>query len=106
MTKVSLAAAAVLVLAAGCSDSGAGKEAWIKQCARGGDDRKTCTCVADDLQKNLDPAAFKAMMLDAEGKPEDANRIRDKMPVDRQMATMNVAMKAAGKCAAGVLKPK
>ena len=106
MTRVSLAAAAVLVLAAGCSEGGAGKEAWIKQCAKGGDARKTCTCVADDLQKNLDHQAFKAMLLDAEGKPEEANRIRDKMPVDRQMATMNVAMKAAGKCAAGVLKLK
>ena len=93
MTRVSLAAVAVLVLAAGCSEGGAGKEAWIKQCAKGGDDRKTCTCVADDLQKNLDHQAFKAMLLDAEGKPEEANRIRDKMPVD--------SSKEAGQVAAG-----
>ena len=106
MPRVTLAALAVLVLAVDCSEGGAGKEAWIKQCAKGGDDRKTCTCVADDLQKNLDHPAFKAMILDAEGKPEEANRIRDKMPVDRQMAAMNVAMKAAGKCASGVLRLK
>jgi hypothetical protein len=107
MTRISLAvglAAAALFLAAGCGNGGAGREAWIKQCAKGGDDRKTCTCVADELQKNLDRRAFRAMMLDAEGKREEANSIRNKMPMDRKMAAMNVAMKAAGKCAAGVLR--
>jgi hypothetical protein len=103
MTRAGLAAVAVLVLAAGCGAGGTGKEAWIKQCAKGGDDRKTCTCVADDLEKNLDHQAFRAMQLDALGKPDQANKIRDKMPMDRKMATLNVAMKAAGKCAAGVL---
>lgn len=99
-----MVAATAVFLAAGCGDAAVSKEVWIKQCAKGGDDAKTCTCVADELQKNLSPQAFRAMMLDAAGKPDEASRIRNRMPVDRQMAAMNVAMKAAGKCAAGVLK--
>jgi hypothetical protein len=104
MVRIGLAAATILVLATACGDGAAGKEAWIKQCAKGGDDRATCTCVADELQKNLDPEAFKEMTLTAQGKPEQAKKIHDRMPVDRQMAKLPVALKAAGKCAAAVLR--
>jgi hypothetical protein len=115
MARIGLAAVSAVVLAAGCGDGGGfgggvgggggggGKEAWISQCARGGDDWKTCTCVADELERNLDPLAFREMTLSAQGKTEQARKVRDRMPADRQAAAFPVALKAAGKCVAAAL---
>jgi hypothetical protein len=115
MARIGLAAVSAVVLATGCGDGGGvgggfgggggggGKEAWISQCARGGDDWKTCTCVADELERNLDPLAFREMTLSAQGKTEQARKVRDRMPVDRQVAAFPAALKAAGKCVAAAL---
>lgn len=97
MIRAGLAVVAVLMVS-GCG-GGADTSAFVKQCKQGGDDEKTCSCVAEQLQKNLSPEAFKSVMLDAAGKSEEANKIRSSMPMDKQMAAMTSAVQAAATCA-------
>lgn len=103
MTRLGLVAAAALFLAAGCGAGGGDKGAFVKQCVKNGENSKACTCLADALQKNLDPQSFKAIVLTGQGKMEEANRARSKIPADKQGAMALAVMEASGKCGAEAL---
>lgn len=96
MKKMVLAAVAALSLV-GCG-AGGGKSALIESCAKEGTDRKKCTCIADEMEKNLDKKVFAAITTAAAGKNEDAQKAIEKLPPDQAMAAGMGMVSAAMKC--------
>jgi len=99
MKRFVLAAAAVLLLAA-CG-AGGGKAAMVKSCVKEGEDKKTCECVATELEKNADKDVFKALVLQSQGKNEEAEKIMNALPMEKQFSAASAAMGAMMKCAVG-----
>jgi hypothetical protein len=86
MKKI-LAMAAIALLAAACGDSG-GKGAMVSKCVKQGQSQKTCECIVDKTEKNVDKDVFRAMMLDAEGKTEESQKLMQSLPAEKQMSAM------------------
>jgi len=99
MKRFVLAAAAVLMLTA-CG-AGGGKAAMVKSCVKEGEDKKTCECVATELEKNADKDVFKALVLQSQGKNEEAEKIMNALPMEKQFSAASAAMGAMMKCAVG-----
>ena len=100
MARILMAAAAAAVLASACGAVGGDKQAFIDGCVKGGDDKKTCECVGTEFEKTIDKQAFHAMALQAAGKAEEADKIINALPLDKQMAMATAAMGVMMKCAA------
>lgn len=100
MKRFVLAAAAVL-MAASCGAAGGGKAAMVKSCVKEGEDKKTCECVATELEKNADKDVFKALVLQSQGKNEEAEKIMNALPMEKQFSAASAAMGAMMKCAVG-----
>jgi hypothetical protein len=80
---------------AGC---GGGKAAMVKSCVDDGTDRKTCDCIASELERKLDKDVFDAMVLGAQGRDEAAKAAMDKLPIEKQFSIATGAMSAAMTC--------
>src|SRR5262249_28046674 len=78
MKKI-LAMTAIALLAAACGDAG-GKSAMVSKCVKQGQTQKTCECIVDKTEKNVDKDVFRAMMLDAEGKTEESQKLMQSLP--------------------------
>jgi Ni2+-binding GTPase involved in maturation of urease and hydrogenase len=100
MMKLVVAVAAVLMVAS-CGAAGGGKAALVKSCVKGGETKKTCDCVATELQKNADKDVFRAMVLQSEGKDAEAEKIMNALPMEKQFSAASAAMGAMMKCAVG-----
>jgi hypothetical protein len=98
-TKLILAVCAAASLAA-CGAAGGGKSAMVTKCVDGGEDRKVCTCVADEMEKTLDKEIFQAMLLEAEGKSEEAQKIMSALPLGKQLSAATGMMGVMAKCSA------
>jgi hypothetical protein len=99
MIRILMAAGAAALFASACSAAGGDKAALIEACKKDGDDQKTCDCVANEFEKNLDKDAFHAMALSAQGKSEEAEKILTALPMDKQMQMATAAMGVMMKCA-------
>ena len=95
-----MGAAAAALLASACGAAGGDKTAFVNG-VKEGEDKKTCDCVATEFEKSIDKDAFHAMALQAQGKTEEADKIMNALPMDKQIAMATVAMGAMMKCAAG-----
>lgn len=95
MKNLILLAAAGLCLAA-CAPGG--KAAIVKACVDDGTERKTCECMAKELEAKVDKEAFQAMVLGAQGKDAEAEAILKKLPMDKQFSVATGAMSAAMTC--------
>jgi len=95
-----MAVTAAAVLASACGAVGGDKQAFVDGCVKGGDDKKTCECVGTEFEKTIDKQAFHAMALQAAGKTEEADKIINALPLDKQMAMATAAMGVMMKCAA------
>ena len=99
MYRIVMAAVAATMLASACSVAGGDKAAFIAGCVKEGDDKKTCECAGNEFEKALDKDAFHAMALQAQGKSEEADKIMNALPMDKQIAMATAAMGAMMKCA-------
>ncbi len=103
MIRIVTTAAAAALLAAACgAAAGGGKGALVAECVEGGEEKKTCECVANELEKNADKDAFRAMTLEAQGKTEEAEKIISALPMDKQISVATAAMGAMMKCSPGL----
>src|SRR5262245_19101068 len=94
MARILMAAAAAAVMLSACiPGAGGDKQAFIDGCVKGGDDKKTCECVGTEFEKTIDKQAFHAMALQAAGKTEEADKIINALPVDKQMAMATAMMR-------------
>jgi hypothetical protein len=99
MIRIVMAAAAAAALASACSAAGGGdKAAIIAACTKDGENKTNCECVANEFEKTLDKDAFHAMALGAQGKEEEADKIMNALPMDKQMQMATAAMGAMMKC--------
>lgn len=101
MIRIVMAAGAAALFASACSAAAGDKAALIESCKKEGESAKTCECVAGEFEKNLDKDAFHAMALAASGKEEEADKIMNALPMDKQMQMATAAMGAMMKCAVG-----
>lgn len=99
-TRLILALCAAASLAACGAAGGGGKSAMVSKCVEGGEDRKVCTCVADEMEKTLDKEIFQAMLLEAEGKSEEAQKIMSALPLGKQLGAATGMMGVMAKCSA------
>ncbi len=92
-------AAAGLALSA-CSGGG-GKAALVEACVNDGQEKKTCDCMADEFEQKLDKDVFNALVLGAQGKDEEAEKILSELPMEKQFSVATAAMEATMKCGLG-----
>jgi hypothetical protein len=102
MIRIVMTAAAAALLASACDASAGGKGALVADCVENGEEKQTCECVANELEKNADKDAFRAMTLEAEGKTEEAEKIISALPMDKQISVATAAMGAMMKCSPGL----
>lgn len=100
MFRIVMGAAAAALLASACSAAGGDKTAFVNGCVKEGEKKETCECVATEFEKSIDKDAFHAMALQAQGKTEEADKIMNALPMDKQIAMATVVMGAMMKCAA------
>ena len=99
MIRILTGTAAAVLLASACGAAGGDKAAFVSGCVKEGESQKTCDCVATEFEKSIDKDAFHAMALQAQGKTEEADKIMNALPMDKQIAMATVAMGAMMKCA-------
>lgn len=58
-----------------------------------------CKCAAGEAKANLSPDGFRAMVLDMQGKSQEAREISSKMNPDERMAFLSATLKIFGSCA-------
>jgi predicted HAD superfamily phosphohydrolase len=96
------AAALAATLLAGCGAIGGGeKAAMIKACVESGETDANCSCVADNLEKNLDAETFKVVAGAMAASEEEGNDIMNGLPTDQQGAVMGALMTAGMSCMMG-----
>lgn len=67
----------------------------------GADRLTTCKCMAKGAKSSLSPKLFHVMILDMQGKKQEAYEITSKMNGNEQMDAMGATMQVFGKCIAG-----
>lgn len=85
MLRTSSALALLLATASltGCSDNGP-RGIIISQCVRDGGTEAVCTCQADELKKVVNPRAFEAVALAAQGLHEQAEKAIAQLPPEQR----------------------
>jgi hypothetical protein len=97
MRVVILAVAAAGLALSGCSGGG-GKAALVEACMKDDQEKKTCECMADEFEQTLDKDVFNAMVLGAQGKEAEAEKIMNELPMEKQFSIAPAAMGAMMKC--------
>ncbi len=89
-------AAAAALFAAACSNGG--ETALVKQCQQGGESAKVCSCMVAQMKKNTDADVFRLITLQAEGKSDQARKLAEKIPVNKQMQLATAGLAATQTC--------
>lgn len=97
MKKLVLTAAATLTLAACQQD--AAQKALVQSCVADGLPEATCTCLARESKKSMDPEVYKAISLSVTGKEDEANAIMEKLPIDKRFQAGSGIHGAMAACA-------
>jgi hypothetical protein len=88
MIRMVVGVAAAALLAAACGAAGGGKGVLVAQCVKEGQPQKQCQCMADKVEKAVDKDVFRAMVLEAEGKVEESEKLMASLPMEKQMTAM------------------
>jgi hypothetical protein len=110
-----LPAIVLAALLSGCDMLGLGDGEFVQACLdegkRGvnkrfsdemGIDRETfCKCAAGEARANLSQDGYRAMILDMQGKGQEARDVSSKMNSSERMAFLEATLKIFGKCAMG-----
>jgi hypothetical protein len=87
--------AAIALLATACGAAGGGKGAIVAKCVKDdGMTQKQCQCMADKLEKNVDKDVFRAIVLEAEGKTAESEKLMNSLSMEKQMTAMTAAFSA------------
>jgi len=101
MKHIVLAALAALALT-GCGAIGGGeKAAMVKACTDSGEPAEDCTCIADNLETNLDADTFKVVATAMAAGEAEGNQTMEDLPADKQGAVMGALMSAGMTCMMG-----
>jgi hypothetical protein len=88
MIRMVMGVAAVALLATACG-AGGGKAAIVAKCVKeDGQSQKVCQCMADKVEKAVDKDVFRAIVLEAEGKVEESEKLMASLPMEKQMTAM------------------
>ncbi|MEZ5939488.1 MAG: hypothetical protein R3C52_14915 [Hyphomonadaceae bacterium] len=91
------AAAGAMLLATACSGGG-DTAVLVKSCVDEGTPKKDCECFIGEMKKNLDKDLYRSIVLDSQGKKEEAEKIRSDLSMEKQFSAIGVMMAAANKC--------
>ncbi|MEQ8556677.1 MAG: hypothetical protein RIB03_00030 [Henriciella sp.] len=98
MKKIFIASAGLLALAA-CGGGGNDRQAIIDACVSDGtSDQKTCECMADSAEENLDDDLYSKLADAAREGSEGAEEIMGDLTPQQQTQFMSFAMQAAMTC--------
>lgn len=95
MSRSLLAAAGMLVLAA----CGGPNKALVDSCVADGMKKGDCACLATEAEKQMDKDVFAAVVLQAEGKEDEANAMMEKMPIEKRFSVATGIISVMGACA-------
>lgn len=79
--------AAVALLATACGAAG-GKGTLVAKCVKEGQSQKQCDCMIGKIEKAVDKDVFRAMVMEAEGKVEESQKLLQSLPMEKQMSAM------------------
>ena len=82
-----LAVTALALLATACGDVG-GKSALVSKCVKEGQTQKVCDCIVDKVEKSVDKDVFRALVLDAQGKSAESEKLMQSLPAEKQMSAL------------------
>ena len=74
----------------------------FKKSAGGAHDEEICQCAAKEAKTSLSPDAYRAMILDMQGRKQEAREITSRMSDAEGMAFVGAALQIFGKCVAGM----
>lgn len=94
-------AAAFAVLSACGGAGGGGKAAFVNECVKGGEEKTTCTCIADKLEAELDAKTFAKLTKAIAAGEEKGSKMMEAMPADEQAKIAGAMMSAGFGCAMG-----
>lgn len=80
----------------GCG--GGGKAVIIDTCMEEGDSKEDCVCLAQVLEENLSPRAFEAMVLQAQGKDEEAEKVTDSLGMTEALSIASAMIEVMSEC--------
>jgi hypothetical protein len=95
---------ALACLTGSCSDAGSSEHAaLVKFCQSDGAKAAICTCAADKIeglleQKAISSEMFRALVLEAQGKPEDSDAILADMTIDEKFTQVTAIGEARASC--------
>jgi hypothetical protein len=95
---------ALACLTGSCGDAGSSEHAaLVKFCQSDGAKAAICTCAADKIeglleQKAISSEMFRALVLEAQGKPEDSDAILADMTIDEKFTQVTAIGEARASC--------
>ena len=95
---------ALVCLLTSCGDAGAGEHAALVEfCQSDGAQKPVCVCAADKIeallkQKTISSDMFRALLLEAQGKPEESDEILADMTIDEKFAQVTAIGEARASC--------
>ena len=100
MKRVAAIVAAMSWLSAGswASQADTGHAVIVSSCVKGGAEQKVCECIATEMRQHVDDPVYAAMVLDAQGKAEEAQEAMDKLSDAQKFSIGTAGAEAAGKC--------
>ncbi|WP_143435266.1 hypothetical protein [Henriciella aquimarina] len=98
MKKTAFGLLGLMTLAA-CGGGGSDRAAIVDACMNdNANDKKTCECMADAAEKNLDKGLYSKLAKAAREGEESANEIMGDLTPEQQGQFMSFAMQAAMTC--------
>jgi predicted nucleotide-binding protein len=91
--------AAAAALASACAPENGDRQVLVSACTKEGLDRKVCECIAEAKQKHMDKDLFRAEVLVAQGKTEEAQAIAEKVDKAKQLENVDIVMDQVLPCA-------
>lgn len=101
MKKIVFAVSAAAFALTACGGGGGGKAALVKECVAGGESEKTCNCVADKLQADLDSKSFGTLTKAMAAGEDKGEEMIMALPAEEQTKIMTALMGAGFACAMG-----
>jgi hypothetical protein len=105
MIRIALAAGLAALATSACGESGTPEHvALVRFCqSDSGGTRQACICAADKLEQlhkdnAISPEMFRALVLEAQGKPDQSDAILEAMTIDEKFAQVTAVGEARASC--------